>query len=202
MQRFMDGSLSAQRNWLPGILVKILRVPVETELINISDYPRVVLYALERPDFAPVHCDTLDYIAIGSGEDVQSQIDLEADAIFALEPGNLFVEAMALRQCVSEYMVRAGIESVGGLFPCVKAERDGVVDSGFRTQIPAGGTQIELALDGRGNWIQRNLTTGRTLELQRPWEVDPRKHLRSDRFDDLIEAKRSLYTDKGLTSPL
>ena len=100
-----------------------------------------------------------------------------------------------------DYMVRAGIQSVGGLYPCVKADKDGIKDGGFRTQMPYRGTEIELILDGQGNWIQRNITTGRSIRLLRPWEIDPRKYLKDDRFDDLIEAKRAMYTDKGLESP-
>jgi hypothetical protein len=43
----------------------------------------------------------------------------------------------------------------------------------------------ELAIEGVNNrWVQRNLTTGKSIELIMPWEVD-NKLQKDNRFDDL-----------------
>jgi hypothetical protein len=188
MERFRLGQLSAGRNWLPEILIKILKMPESTKVVRLLDSPLGLLYSMASPDFTPQHSKPLEFCAIGSGKPVTTQIDYNLDWIFAGEVGNPSMEASALGQCVANFIRDYGIESVGGLLPCLRVDADGVSAYGLSVEMPVGGTKIELAIDQKGRWTQRNLSTGKEMALLYPWEITLLKLPETKKFDDLDEA--------------
>ncbi|MBI5100176.1 MAG: hypothetical protein HZB30_13195 [Nitrospirae bacterium] len=102
MERFRLGKLSIQRNWIPNILVNILKA--NNSHIILSDVPANLLYYMQSPDFIPQHLVPLEFAAIGSGQDTIIEIDRNADWIFAGDVGNSFMEASAFRQTVSSFI--------------------------------------------------------------------------------------------------
>ena len=62
----------------------------------------------------------------------------------------------------------------------------------FNSEMPVGGTRIALAVNSKGRLEQRNLTTGRSIELRYPWEISGRAPVMEERFDDLDEIERTL----------
>ena len=202
LDRFRTGQLGGQRNFLPGIFMKILQTPPETEFINISDFGQGLMYVMSSPDFKPIHFETLEGAAIGSGQGSIVQIDKEADLLFALQPGNAFVEGFEFRRTVMGYINQAKVDSVGGLYLCLKISKSGIEDTGFRMTMPAKGVNIELSFRSSDlRWVQRNVSENREITLIRPWEVNPRDYVTDNKFDDVIKAYRQQYTEKGLESP-
>jgi len=188
MERFRLGKLSAQRNWLPGILIKILKMPVDKKYIVLSDVPANLLYYMQSPKFVPSFLAPLEYAAIGSGDKVIMDIDRNADWIFAGEVGNSFQESMALRETVSSFIEKNSIISVGGLYPAIKIYKDHIDYLCYSMQIPAGGSTFELSINKDRRWIQKNKLTGKEIKLLFPWEIDPNEYHHDERFDDLKDA--------------
>jgi hypothetical protein len=197
MERFRLGELSHQRTWLPNILVQILSTPTNTRFVALMDAPAGLLYIMRSPKFIPEHLRPLEYAAIGSGNQAHTEIKRTADWIFAGDVGNPFVESEALRNTVSQFIEQNQIETVGGLYPCIKIDRSGVQMLGIRTEIPIGGTIIEITADPSGRWVQRNLSSGREIPLLFPWELNFRTHYQDHKFDDLLEAQRSFRNPQG-----
>jgi hypothetical protein len=189
MERFRLGKLSAQRNWMPNILVQIMKTPGNSSKhVILSDIPSNLLYYMQSPDFIPQHLNPLEYAAIGSGENTVIEIDKNVDWIFAGDVGNSFFEGSALRQTVSSFVGRNSITSVGGMYPAIKINRQGAEFLGYSSTIPVGGTKFELGINSDGRWFQKNHTTGKEIKLLFPWEIEPEKLKNDERFDDLQEA--------------
>lgn len=74
------------------------------------------------------------------------------------------------------------------MYPVIKIHSKGLELLGQSAQIPIGGTTFELKIDSNGKWIQRNSTTGKEIKLLLPWEIDPHKFHKDERFDDLKDA--------------
>jgi len=189
MERFRLGQLSHQRSWLPGILVKILSTPADKKFIRLVDVPLGLLCVLRSPDFLPEYLRSLDFHAIGSGESAMAQIDKEADWIFAGDVGNPFVETMALRESVSNFVAENNIATVGGLYPSVRLDSAGVHLIGESAEIPFGGEKIELSVSNSGRWVQRHVNSGTEIPLLFPWEIDFASYRESQTFDYLKEAQ-------------
>lgn len=185
MERFRKNELSRQRNWLPQLLVDILRAP--TENIILPDFPYGLIYEMKSPDFIPRFINPLEYSAIGSGEGAQKTIDRDADWIFASDIGNTFIESMGLRDAVSSFIESEQIEDVGGLYPCIKINKKGLEMVGQKAVIPVGGTEIELAVNSNMQWVQRNRNLGKEVKIQLPWEIDFSQYHSNVIFNDLKE---------------
>ncbi|MGC2629402.1 MAG: hypothetical protein WA265_05530 [Rhodomicrobium sp.] len=179
-----------QRNFIPDVVVRIIMMPAEARYIAIPGTVRGLLYAMDAPDFIPRHVEPLNYHAIGSGEGTIREIDKIADWLLAGQPGNDLIEAMALRDAVSEFIAAEGIVNVGGMFPCLKVDHRGVTLLGHSMGLP--GEQVSVCFDPtRGRWSQSNDKTGKRMELMPPWEIDPSKIKTSILFDDWADATRS-----------
>ncbi len=77
---------------------------------------------------------------------------------------------MSLTDAVSQFIVENEIKDVGGMYPCVKIDQRGVGCLGMHHRFPL--YEVSLTYDAtRGRWIQENHTTGKRIELLRPWEV-------------------------------
>lgn len=196
MERFRLGKLSAQRNWLPGILVDILRTAPDKKYVGLQGIPANLLYYMQPPNFIPYYLGPLEYTAIGSGKDVVVDINKNADWIFASEVGNSFVEAMALRETVNSFLEKHPLISVGGMFPAIKISGDGMEYLCYSSEIPVGGPKFSLSLGSNGRWIQQNNATGKEIRLLLPWEIDPKELQHDNRFDDLKDALQSLRQPK------
>ena len=178
-----------KRNWIPDFLVQFLKIPDKYEWIEIPNTCRNILYTLASPNFEKRFYAPLQYTAIGSGESCLEQIERYHDSIFALNPGNSFVESSQFRQIIQTFIDEKGIRSVGGLYPVIKITGRGVEHLGECTEIPVGGTKIELSFQS-GRWIQRNITEGKELPIIMPWELTKTKGLKPVTFDDLSDAMK------------
>lgn len=194
MERFRLGKLSAQRNWMPNILVQIMRAPSNSKYVILSDIPGNLLYYMQSPDFIPQYLSPLEYAAIGSGEKTIIEIDKNVDWIFAGDVGNSFFEGSALRQTVSSFIERNSITSVGGMYPAIKINRQGPEFLCYSSTIPVGGPKFELGINSDGRWFQKNHATGKEIKLLLPWEIGPDKLQNDERFDDLQEALNKMRT--------
>lgn len=193
MNRIMKGESPVQRNWLTDVIVNILKTPANVKYVRLIDQPTCLLYVLQPPDFIPQHLMPLDFAAIGSGQEVVIEIDRYHDIIFAGEVGNPFMESLHLTECMRSFIRKQNIETVGGLYPCLKINKDGTKFLGSSSEIPVGGTKVNLEYDRMGRWIQRNLTTGKTIQLLFPWEV----YKEDGCFDDLDDALESMRGDNN-----
>lgn len=192
MERFRLGKLSMQRNWLPGILVEILKTPSTAYGVILADSPFGLLYTLKYPHFTPEYLKPLEYAAIGTGEGSMIEINKNLDWIFAGEVRNTLMEAFALRQTVSHFIDENKIDSVGGLYPCLKIDASGIHLLGYSCEIPAGGTKIELSPTPTGRWVQRNLSSGKEIKILYPWEINFSSHNTDQMFNDVKEAHEAI----------
>lgn len=180
-----SGNASVQRNWLPGIVFHVLQTP--GTLVAIPGTVRGLLYKMSAPEFRPRHVNPLDFCAIGSGQGTTIEITRSADWIFAGQPGNDFIESTALREVVGQFVASNGLDSVGGLYPCVKIDRRGVGCLGMFQKLPL--CTIALSYEAQTmRWRQENQSTGKTIELQYPWEIDVATMKADNRFDDWWDA--------------
>lgn len=183
------GHSPIQRNWIPGFLVEFLKIPEKFKWIEIPNTCRNILYTLASPNFEIRSYAPLQYTAIGSGESCLEQIERYHDAVFALSPGNSFVESSQFRQIIQNFIDEKGIRSIGGLYPVLKITERGIEHIGMGTEIPVGGTRIELSFKS-GRWIQRNVTEGKELPIVMPWELMKIKGLKPETFNDLSNAMK------------
>jgi hypothetical protein len=96
--------------------------------------------------------------------------------------------AYKLREVMRLYAEKHGVDTVGGLSPAYFVHAGGILPLGFETEMPLGGARIKLSVDPRGRWVQRNLSSGKEIELALPWEFC---HGSVDQlFDDLNQAYR------------
>ena len=79
----------------------------------------------------------------------------------------------------------------GGLYPALKVSGRGVEYLTMATEIPVGGTKIELAFEN-ARWIQRNVTTGKEIPLLYPWELTLGEIIKEKKFDDFKKAFEGL----------
>lgn len=181
------GHSPIHRNFIPGILIEIIKVPSEFRWVTIPGTCMGILYVLASPAFQIRAYRPLQFAAIGSGESSIEEITRYQDAILALEPGNSFVESSQFRQVIQHFIDERKIESVGGLYPVLKVTGKGVEHITMGTEIPVGGTRIELAFEG-GRWIQKNLSTGKQIPILMPWEFVKNGTVKAQTFNDLSNA--------------
>ena len=118
---------------------------------------------MKSPEFEPQFFEPLQFAAVGSRDSVFTQLDSEFDWIFAGEAGNPYMEAMAVRDCVSGFIHDHQAESAGGLFPLLRVDGTGVQLFGHRVEIPVDGEIIELRADPDGCWSQIHVNSGTKL---------------------------------------
>jgi hypothetical protein len=182
------GRSPIKRNFVPDIVMRILMRPAAEKHVAVR-VPAGLLYTMTSPRFEPRHYAPLDYCAIGSGNGSVQEIASTADWLLAGEPGNDMIESMALREAVSEFVASEGIESVGGMYPCIKVDHRGLACLGMGMGVPPD--RVSLKFDASlGRWVQHNEATGKRIALRLPWEIDPRRFGRDQRFDDWQEAVR------------
>ena len=167
-------------NGLSPVLFQIMTFP--SPYVVLPNEPWGMLYTMESPDFEPRHYKPLDYVAIGTGQEMQQFIGQVSDQIFSGMPMQ-HGDASWLGRSMNHFLRRKNIESVGGMFPMVKLHRSGATHITRRTcQLPNGPAH-ELAFEN-DRWVQRNITTGYEVKLALPWELD--QSIRTDhKFDDL-----------------
>jgi len=181
------GNARMHRNWIPDILMRVLQTPADSRLVAIPGTVCGLLYKMSSPQFQPIHVKPLEFCAIGSGLGITVEIKRSADWIFAGQPGNDMMESVALREAVSQFIASNGLETVGGHYPCVKIDQRGVGCLGSVQRLPL--YAISLSYDAQTmRWIQENQSTGKKMELQYPWEIDPTTMKDDNRFDDWWDA--------------
>ncbi len=184
------GHSPIQRNFMPSILIEIMKLPSNFKWVTIPGTCMGVLYVLASPSFQMRAYRPLQFAAIGSGESAIEEITNYQDAILALEPGNSFVESSQFRQVIQHFIDERKIQSVGGLYPVLKVTERGVEHITMGTEIPVGGTRLELAFEN-GRWIQKNLSTGKQIPILMPWELIKNRITKDQTFNDLSEAYRN-----------
>lgn len=170
------GSISG----LSSILVRIMTFP--SRYVALPNEPMGMLYTMRSPDFKPHHYNPLDYVAIGSGHEMQEFIGQVSDQIFSGRPMQ-HGDAAWLGRSMNHFLRKKNIENVGGMFPMIKLQKSGAIQVTRRVcQLPNGPAH-ELAFES-DRWVQRNITTGYEVKLALPWELD--QSIRTNqKFDEL-----------------
>lgn len=184
-----SGSGPIRRNFIPNFFIEIMKLPQNIKEVTIPGTCKGVLYVLASPFFHTREYLPLQFAAIGSGESAIEEIVKYQDAILALDIGNSFAESSQFRQVIRRFIDERKIQSVGGMYPVLKVTGKGVEHITMRTEIPVGGTKLELAFKN-GRWIQKNLTTGKQVPILMPWEFVKKVSLKDQTFNDLDDAYR------------
>ncbi len=140
-----------RRNWMPSVSVEILKTDPKYTHVGIPGTSAGLLYVMRAPHFTPEHHKPLQFVAVGSGEGAFHEIAKLYDMIVAGDPGNASVETMWFRTAIEDFIEENAIRSVGGLYPVIKVTGRDDQMIGLSTEIPVGGTRIELAPTGRGH---------------------------------------------------
>lgn len=183
------GNGPIRMNSIPNFLIEIMKLPQNVKRVSIPGTCMGLLYVLESPTFQIKSYRPLQFSAIGSGEFSLEEITRYQDVILTLDPGNSFAEGSQFRQIIQRFIDEKKIKSVGGLYPVLKVTGKGVEPLTMHTEIPIGGTKLELAFEN-GRWIQKNLSTGKQIPILMPWEFLNNGVVKDQTFNDLSEAYR------------
>jgi hypothetical protein len=181
--RTFRGEGPIRRNWIPDIAVRIMQTPAASENVGLRGYPRVVMYVMHSPEFEPQFVAPLHSVAIGSGEDVSAEFEAAADWIhFGAEGGQQQAEEVR-RMAMMFFGERPNTQGVGGLFPCLIVDGNGVRGSSFSVRIPIDAPRIEMVCRGPFDWIQIDHGSGQVAQLTLPWQFNPSAYSDNQRFD-------------------
>lgn len=197
VRRAVSPESVSPRNWMPDSVMQILLRPAEENRVPIPGAPAVVLGVMRSPHFKLNFVDPLACVAIGSGHGAAVEMERAADWI--LTNGSDLGVKMGLESAVQDFVAQNDIDSVGGMYPCVKIDRRGLAFLGGSHKFPL----YELALNAdatTGGWVQRNLTTGKSQRLLWPWEIMRSLPTSSMRFDDYREAVEHFNPLRGKRS--
>jgi hypothetical protein len=182
---------------MPSIIVNILRSPPTYRFIALPGTVEGLVYKLAPPLFAPQIVLPLEFDAIGSGHQSTIELKRSADWIMGGQPGNDFIESMALTSAVEQFIVDNNIIDVGGMYPSLKVDQRGVLFLGASHSFPLYDVSLHYDIQ-RKRWRQENLTTGKTVDLLYPWEILADSIKTDMTFNDMREALqdfRSVPTD-------
>lgn len=178
----IKGEGGYQVSGLPGYFMRIAEESDET--IFIEGTGENVVAVLKSPEFTPDHISTLQFKAIGSGQDASEILASYADGIAIhddqLPPTHIFQEALYRFQ--QEY----DVPTVGGMYTIFTIGLDGVKFHGFETGLIAG-PKYSIAMKGK-RIVQTNSFTGKQVILLYPWEQQ--RILPNQKFDDFSKAMR------------
>jgi len=189
------GNSPIKRNWIPALLFNLLEKSGEKdEWIDVPNTCRNVLYTLCSPDFQKQEVPILKFAAIGTGKSCIEEIQRYYDVIFSWQPGNQGQETMWLRKTIQQFIEDKNINSVGGLYPVIKLTgKKDPQHIGLSTEIPIGGTKIELIFDPDSyQWKQKNITKGKEIPIIMPWDFleSIKPLIKVNTFNDLNDAYR------------
>jgi len=159
---------------------------VATDYVSVTGSGEGHLYAMHSPNFTPSHYRPMQSVAIGSGRRMQEQILQVADQLHFDTHGEN-PDVTWFGRSLNHYLSESNETTVGSMLTIMKiTARNGMQCFGRKTvELKDDGVACELSFEGtRNRWVQRNLTTGQTIELLLPWEVD-NKETRDHRFDGL-----------------
>ncbi len=194
MRRATSPDASMQRNWLPDVLVRALMTPRKMSKIPIPGAPAVILGLMRSPDFVLEQVPSLSCVAIGSGNGVVVEMERTADWLFA--GGSDLASKMGLEGAVQDFVAQNSVDSVGGMYPCVKIDRRGLGFLGGTHRFPL--YEVSLTHEATaGRWVQENRTTGKRQPLLWPWEIMKSIPTAARRFDDYREAAEDFNPRRG-----
>lgn len=194
-KRAASPDAAMQRNWMPGIVMEILRFPPEAMYVGIGGTGLVRLAIMRSPDFEPEFQPSLTCIAIGSGGGASVELERTADWIFT--SGADMTAKMGMQSAVHDFAVQNDIGSVGGMYPCIKLDRAGLHALG--SSVADFGTyDVAIVPEAKtGRWVQENRMTGKRQPLLLPWEVLSSIPKSDARFDDYREAIEAFNPRRG-----
>jgi hypothetical protein len=142
---------------------------------------RSILYTMASPTFEPWVYRPLQFVAIGSGHEVRRVLHEVPLALAYQFADHTMFERMR------RFAREAAVSDSGGLHPTLSVTRRGISPVTWRRNLgTTDGRRVEIALTFDGQrWAQRNITTGKVLELVPPWTL---KYNSGDElFNDLDE---------------
>jgi hypothetical protein len=189
-RKSMFGETALRMNSYSALWVQIFQTPPECRYIELPGTSHSVLYVMRSPNFEIEPYPPLQFVAIGSGETVMEEIALYHEAILEGSLSGFPDPVLILRDAISDFIQERKIQSVGGLYPVLKVSGHEIVGVGMLAETPIGGTLIQLTMRN-DRWVQRNLITGKEIELLPPWAVST--NATQDRvFDDFVHARRRI----------
>jgi len=187
MKSIAFGKGIIQRSFTPAVIMQVAMAPQDQDHVVTGNCPAGVLCTMRYPKFEPQFLRPLEFAAIGSGQHSIVEVKKYADWLLAGDPGNDLIERTSLTEAVNQFVAENEIKDVGGMYPCVKIDRRGVNCLGIRQNFPL--YEVSLTYDAaRDRWIQQNHTTGKKIELLRPWEIGGDLPAIDEKFDDMREA--------------
>lgn len=194
LRRAVSPDASTQRNWMPDVVMRVLMTPADMAQVPIPGAPAVVLGIVRSPSFTLERFAPLSCVAIGSGRGAAVEMERAADWLFAND-ADLSVK-MGLESAVQDFVAQNDVDSVGGMYPCVKIDRRGLAFLGGSHRLPL--YEVALNIDpATKRWIQQNLTTGKTQPLLWPWELMKSVPSSSRQFDDYRQAVERFNPRRG-----
>lgn len=194
LRRAVSPEATMQRNWMPDVVMRVMMTPAEATHVSIPGAPAVVLGRMRSPHFSLRTVPALTCLAIGSGGRAVVEMERAADWLFASD-SDLMVQ-MGLESAVEDFVVQNDIDSVGGMYPCIKLDRRGLAMLSGSRGLPQH--EIALTYDAKtGRWAQENRATGKKQLLLRPWEIMASLPNGNNRFDDYRNAIQQFNPRRG-----
>jgi len=154
--------------WAADVLAATHQAGLEEANVSIRTTGTPRLMVLKSPTFLPYWFGgPLSFAAIGMGGVATTREAQENRAhLFGAEPqmARLFFDILVHRAAR-----RAGIGTVGGVYPMYEITASGAVPLNLRTSSSRG--VVELIRRPNGHWIQRSSATGSEIEIMPPWRT-------------------------------
>lgn len=194
LRKAVSPDASMRRNWMPDVVMRVLMTPAEMTQVPVSGAPAVVLGVMRSPVFALERFAPLSCVAVGSGHGAVVEMERAADWLFAND-ADIGVK-MGLEAAVQDFVTQNDVDSVGGMYPCVKIDRRGLAFLGGTHRFPL--YELSLTVEPKTNrWIQENRTTGKKQPLLWPWEIVKSVPSADRRFDDYRQAAEHFNPRRG-----
>ena len=194
LRRAVSPDASMRRNWMPDVVMRVLMTPAEMIQVPIPGAPAVVLGVMRSPAFGLERFAPLSCVAIGSGHGAVVEMERAADWLFAND-ADMFVK-MGLEAAVQDFVAQNDVDSVGGMYPCIKIDKRGLAYLGGTHQFPL--YDVALIVEPKTKrWVQENRTTGKKQPLLWPWEIVKSVPSADRRFDDYRQAAEHFNPRRG-----
>lgn len=194
LHRAISPDASLRRNWIPDVVMRVMMAPAEMTQVPIPGAPAAVLGVMRSPAFALQRFSPLSCVAIGSGHGAMVQMERVADWLFA--SGSDISVKMGLEAAVQDFVAQNDVDSVGGMYPCVKIDRRGLACLGGVYRFPM--YEVALTFEPKTkHWVQENRTTGKKQRLLWPWEITRSLPKSARRFDDYRKAAEHFNPRRG-----
>jgi hypothetical protein len=160
--------------WALAVVFAAQRAGLQDANVPIGNTYAPRLMVLKAPRFSPSWIGgPLSFAAVGTGGEV-SLTAAKGHLLHLFTAKHPMFARLAFEKVVAGACVKAGISTVGGLYPTYELGTNGVVGVQGSSPKTSGGPdegRIELEFVNAGRWVQHERAKGISIPIVPPWET-------------------------------